>query len=217
MRRTFALTTTVVAALLALTIAPCCEAGILTGNESGNTPTGSNSFNYDGTSYDFIAKFDNGQPFPFADFTFYTLDPTGSTSYTWNQDGDWGTHTFSEVEFIPGTTNPQDILDSILGQEIAGFEYHGTTNIDYYLVKASNEYSVWEYQPGFNQLFLDDDGQPGGAPWVSGKTQGISHISFYGNPAVSSVPEPGSLALFGLGALGMGAIARRRLKKQAAA
>ena len=84
-------------------------------------------------------------------------------------------------------------------------------------MKASNEYSVWEYQAGFNQLFLDVDGQPGGAPWVSGKTHGISHISFYGNPAVSSVPEPGSLALFGLGALGMGAIARRRLKKQAAA
>lgn len=214
MRRTFALSTTMVAGLLTLMIAPCCEAGILNGNESGNTPPGSNSFNYDGTSYDFIAKFDNGQTFPFADFTFYTLDDAnGSVSYTWNQDGVWGTHKFSEVT----ATTPQDILDAILGQKIAGFEYHGTANIDYYLVKASNKYSVWEYQAGFNQLFLDDDGQPGGAPWVSGNTNGISHISFYGNPAVSSVPEPGSLALFGLGALGMGAIARRRLKKQAAA
>lgn len=41
---------------------------------------------------------------------------------------------------------------------------------------------------------------------------GLSHVQLYGMPGTTNVPEPGVLALFGLGMLGFGLVRRRRNK-----
>ncbi len=147
------------------------------------------------------------------DFTFYvttdSTDPDGFP-FTWvdpsNPGTDFGTRYFE----------PASSPESIVGQLVVGFEYHGTALLDTYIVKAGSNYTVWDYQSGFNIAYFDPDEIAGGYPWdesatpITGKdgAHGISHMNFYG--ATTPVPEPGSLALFGIGAIGLGFVARRR-------
>ncbi|XKG99903.1 PEP-CTERM sorting domain-containing protein [Marinobacter nauticus] len=46
--------------------------------------------------------------------------------------------------------------------------------------------------------------------WFTPDEKGLSHISFYDSEAPTYVPEPGSIALLGLGMLGLGLARRRR-------
>lgn len=47
---------------------------------------------------------------------------------------------------------------------------------------------------------------------ASGRPAGLSHLSFYDTDGDQQLPEPGSLALLGLGLLGL-AVARRRVRR----
>lgn len=40
--------------------------------------------------------------------------------------------------------------------------------------------------------------------------KGLSHVDFFGVQTAASIPEPGMLAIFGVGLLGLGVVARRR-------
>lgn len=47
---------------------------------------------------------------------------------------------------------------------------------------------------------------------ANGKPFGLSHLSFYDSGGDQRLPEPGTLALLGLGFLGLGAVRRRKLR-----
>lgn len=155
------------------------------------------------------------------DFNFYlttdSTDPAGF-AYTW-QDPNDANNDFG-TRYFKAAPTPQ----SIIGETIIGFEYNGPAQLETYIVKAGSNYTVWGYEPGFNiAYFAPDENKsttpaPGGYPWdesadpITGKygAHGISHINFYGTTA--PVPVPGAMTLLGMGALGMGFLARRRSK-----
>jgi hypothetical protein len=80
------------------------------------------------------------------------------------------------------------------------------TNVDLDITSALNSLGAGDYQLEF-RIDIPQN--------FTGPAQfAIDNIDLNAQP-VSAVPEPSSLALFGLGSLGMGVIARRR-KKQVA-
>lgn len=82
----------------------------------------------------------------------------------------------------------------------------GTTEIGYLTIKGSNSYSLYEIPTGVYAGRYSTEGL-----LTNGGSQAqVSHIRFWKEVDYSTVPEPGVIALFGLGALALGLRRRRR-------
>ncbi len=112
-----------------------------------------------------------------------------------------------------GTGNPTITLNWITSTDAADFSNFGTFtgagqtsgtfslpgwDIDYFAVKASNEFVLYEYI--------------GSNTWTTGNQHGVSHIAFFGTQA-PAVPEPGTWAMMLLGFAGAGVAIRRSRRR----
>lgn len=91
--------------------------------------------------------------------------------------------------------------------------------IDFYAVKAGSYWAMYAVNPGattgsWSTFDIWAIGGPGtgGHPDNGGGDIGLSHFAAYS--AGTSVPEPASLSLLGIGLLGIGVTGRRRLGKR---
>lgn len=109
-----------------------------------------------------------------------------------------------------------DLMGTMQGDSSGSWSYGGD-EIRFWVIKSSTGFRV--YYDTDDAACSDANASTfncmvnatmvNGGDWTTINQQGISHISFYNSEVI--VPEPGTLALIGLGLLGMSM--RRRAKK----
>jgi hypothetical protein len=73
-----------------------------------------------------------------------------------------------------------------------------------FIAKGSNAFNLFSTMGDYTDVAFYTPNNPSGGP------AGLSHMSFYNSGDDYQVPEPGTLALLGLGLLGIGAARRRK-------
>lgn len=171
----------------------------------------------------------SGSPFAISDFDWFSLvDPGGGTPEVWTAP-DGATATFYQIS-----------SSEILGLPIVAFRYNQSDGDDaeiaYYTAKSdatNGGFSVWSYTAGeLNVAYVDNNGDIDSLngsvvfdPRVNTKSPqmppfDISHINLWSAvtiPVTETTPEPGSMTLFGMGALAALGAFRRRQRQAIAA
>ena len=142
---------------------------------------------------------DNNDPYPSNleafGVSWTAIDKDDAADLTDGNDGDTG-----QLESLfHWTAGPdEDPSDAHFGQWFLDDAIWGTYDRLVIVLKAGPVFSSFELE--FGDLVGD---------WIS--EQGLSHASLYGIVGDTTVPEPGTLGLLGLGLLGVG-LARRRAR-----
>ena len=126
---------------------------------------------------------------------------------------------FNFSDDVPGEIEINSLFPTIDGSEFA-FTGIGTGTGTWTYTPGAGDpginFFVAKGGPNFN--LFSNLGDPNSDNWntplgPSGQPTNLSHIDFYDTGTPVQVPEPGSLALLGVGLLGIAGLARRRKSK----
>jgi hypothetical protein len=149
------------------------------------------------TSQTFYPAYNNPDAADVSVITGSTVDLLYKDNVGGSEEGMINFQSSYNTEYFNSPTDPADALISYVGGDIM-------TGADWLVVKDGNQDPSW-YLFDISTWNGTDDIQLLNFWPAQGA---ISHISIFGNG--TSVPEPASLALFGIGLLGLGLVVRNK-------
>lgn len=129
-----------------------------------------------------------------------------------------------KVDVVDGNTSGDltvtwdDDLNFGTWETTGGSSSTETLEVEFYVVKGSNEYALYYMDPGAlagywttTHLLTNDQNSVGNIPALSHLT--VTYSVSNGLPETNPTPEPGTILLLGVGLIGVAGIGRRKFQK----